>query len=675
MRDFLRFFLSAADQARVAPASIAIADVPRPYVRDAYLYAYQSLQVTFRITDPANGAPQLRPMFPGSVEYLAEPGTPGVIPDPATINLTATDYATWRTLGTVKMKLIHKDAIAVLAEHGPGLVVKPNVAWYSPVQLSEQFLLTTLVSSLAKAKVGSGGGAVKPSDAGWSKHAVARFLDGRYTPELRLAANAADDDVAKHAMPTLVMDASGNVVLFITIARTQPPQDGTVADMDALAPGVTHADPEHPINGLIPARDVYRTLRPHLIDGAAGNALADAMMAAWPNARRYFPLHVTRTWKLVDNFSIQFPPRAINVALSAPVSTEYPIPAHGVVFVPQAEATPEPPLPLMEVVGISGPTCSWMDGRTVDAWKVRADSPATIQIAFATMNPDDPPPHIILRRPLNDEILADKVFPAPGGMRCTYMSLRRATRAFVDHRMTGGRLVNESATSALTKQLMSDAWGAASANILTNRKPLPTASPGAARTLEPIWQLFFSDDVPAHDVDGDGNLARTTIFDGGVMFYALWQTIESVLRAPGTKRNFSNEDSGKGAPGAIVAVGLSDGYLVDPPHNDPDPAVLDTNVDEMLDGRLVPGSVIQFWDLRTDYALIRTRSATAVSSYGHSPIFREYRPNGAGGIPDGIIVIDQFGGTSQVPLTAGGRLNWSGGANGEEIWIAAQWNE
>jgi hypothetical protein len=68
MRDFLRFFLSAADQARVDAASIAVADVPLSYVRDAYLYGYQSLQVSFRITDPANGSPQLRPLLPGSIQ-------------------------------------------------------------------------------------------------------------------------------------------------------------------------------------------------------------------------------------------------------------------------------------------------------------------------------------------------------------------------------------------------------------------------------------------------------------------------------------------------------------------------------------------------------------------------------------------------------------------------------
>ena len=67
--------------------------------------------------------------------------------------------------------------------------------------------------------------------------------------------------------------------------------------------------------------------------------------------------------------------------------------------------------------------------------------------------------HVILRRPMAEEILADQNFPEPGSSRCTYMSLRRATRAFVDHRVTGGRLAHErKKTSTVTRNLMAAAW-------------------------------------------------------------------------------------------------------------------------------------------------------------------------------------------------------------------------
>jgi len=673
MRDFLRFFLSAADQARVEAASIGVADVPLPYVRDALLYGYQSLQITFRITDPGNGAPQLRPLFPGSVQFLEEPGTPGALPDPAAINLTAADVATWRTYGTLKVKLLEKvdkKVIEGVAEHTPGLEVEPNVAWYSPVRLSEAFLLTTLVSSLAKVKIGSGGTTVKPANAEWPKHAVSRFLQGSYTAALRLGASAADDDVAKFAMPTLEMDAAGNVTLFVTIARAQPPQDGANADFDALAPGVTAADPEYPGNGLVPARHVYRSAAAHLIDGATGTAVVDAVLASWPAAQRYFPLSVTRTWRQIPNFSIHFPSRNIHVSIDGGTTPQLPIPAHGIVFVPQATGNPEPGLPLMHVVAVSGPPSTFLDGRTADAWKVKATS------TMFLVNFTDPAPiaHVILRRQLKDEILADKVFPKPGGMRCTYMSLRRATRAFVDHRLTGGRLVNELArTTAATKKLMTDAWGAATAEIITDARPAPAASPGKARTLEAIWEAFFPDTVPAQNIGG--STARTVAFNGGKMFYALWQTIEAVLGAEGTKRNFPDAHVGKGAPGAIVAIGLSAGYLVDPAHANA--ADIVTNVTEMLDGRLTPGCMIQFWNLQSDYTLERTRQNIPAdpTHYGHSPIHREYMPPAPPATPAGIMVVDQFGGETKCPTAPDGRISWRGGADAEDVWIAAQWDD
>jgi hypothetical protein len=214
------------------------------------------------------------------------------------------------------------------------------------------------------------------------------------------------------------------------------------------------------------------------------------------------------------------------------------------------------------------------------------------------------------------------------------------------------------------------AWNSTSAQILRNAKPRPEASPGLARELEKIWRLFFPDDVPAQDIDGTGVLDRDIIYDGGRMMYALWQTIEDVLAANGTKRNFSNEHVGTGAPGAIVSVSLASAFITRPPHVNPSPTPpeMTANVNEMLT-RLTPGSVLQFWNERVGYQ--RERSRNGGQGYGHSPIFREYMPI-VGGVPTGIVVIDQFGGSSQCPVQ-GGRITWHG--DEQDIWIAAQWDD
>jgi hypothetical protein len=663
MRDVLRFFLSAGDQARVDPASVTATDVPPGVLTGAH----QALRVDFTITNPAAGAPQLRTLFPGALSYRADPSAPGVLPEPAVTELTPAGFATWQTRGTLCVKVQKGPIETALRNHGPGLEVQPNIAWYSPVLLTEAFMLTTLVSSLKKGNIGSP--FVKPTNAEWPKHAVSRFLQGVYTPLLQHGATAPDDDVVVHAMPILFMAANGQVTLTITIARTQPPQDGHADVLDALAPGVPREDPLHPINAVIPARHVYRSVRAHLVDGGAAAPLADLVLKPWPQARRYFPFKITRTWQAVPNFSVLVPSREVIVSTGASSSIVLPVPAHGVVYVPQDSATPEPPPPVLSLRSVLGPLTTFLDGATPNAWRAKS---GTAAVPLSTTAPT----HVILRRPLREEIFADPEFPAPGENKCTYMSLRRATRAFVDHRLTGGRLTHEARTTKQpTVDLMEAAWNPTAARILRDKKPFPSSSPGLARELEKIWILFFPDTVPAHDIDGTGNFARTRELLGGQMFYALWQTNEEAIAENGTKRNFSNDHVGTGAPGAIVAIGLSSGYLTRPPHagTSPTPAELNTNVTEMLT-LLTPGCVLQFWNTRDGYRLQRNRSG--LPQFGHSPIFHSYIP-GVGGVPSGIVVVDQFGGDSRCPVQ-GGRITW-GPKNGpvypHDVWIAAQWDD
>lgn len=297
MRDFLRFLLSSADQARVDPASVTVSDVAALPVPGGALAGRGALLISFRVTDPAAGAPQLRPLFPGGVQYLASAGAPGTLPEPDAVVLTAAGHATWRTLGSIAIRIKDKNVRTGLEEHGLDLEVMPTVSWYAPVRLTEAFMLTTLIAGLAKAKIARPPSIVKPSDAAWPRHAVSGFLRGTYQPELRLGARAADDDVVKHAMPAVEMAANGQVSLFITMATAhETPQDGEAGALDALAGGRPRTDPAHPINAGIPARHVYRRVRSRLLDGAVGRPVADRILADWPLARRYFPLFVTRTW-------------------------------------------------------------------------------------------------------------------------------------------------------------------------------------------------------------------------------------------------------------------------------------------------------------------------------------------------------------------------------------------
>ena len=64
-RNFLRFFLSAADAARIVPGSLQVSEGP--------LDGPAAMDVSFTVADPQAGAPQLRPLFPGSLAFVADP--------------------------------------------------------------------------------------------------------------------------------------------------------------------------------------------------------------------------------------------------------------------------------------------------------------------------------------------------------------------------------------------------------------------------------------------------------------------------------------------------------------------------------------------------------------------------------------------------------------------------
>jgi hypothetical protein len=672
MRDFLRFFLSSADQARVNPASVTAVDLS-PAVNS---FGGDITQISFTINNPAAGAPQLLPIFPGIMIYEAEPGAPGDLPEPADIILTPTGYAKWRTRGTLLVGWNNNKIEAGMLEHGLGLEVQPNMSWYWPVQLPETFMLTTLTSGLRKVDVidPTSGKKIKPAHPDWPKHAVSRFLQGRYFPELRLGSTAADDDVVKNSMPTAVMSSNGEVTLTIAIARWQHPQDGSPEELSKLTPSLSIFSPFNARYGGIPARHVYRSLRAHLIDAGPSAPLADKILHPWPRARRYFPFRLTRTWQDVPNFSVQFPLRHAKVMTGPSSSLELRIPPHGVVYVPQDPANPPPPLPVLTLDSImpsTTPPTTFLDGMTPDAWKVRSGtSPIPLSNSSVT--------HVILRRPMGEEILADSDFPNPDEDRCTYMSLRRATRAFVDHRLTGGRLTHEGRkTQDVTKRLMVAAWNTDSAKILWNNNPTPGPNkidgdrPGKqARRLEKIWQLFFPDIVPAKVIDSSGSTHRTVFLDGGRMMYSLWQSNEDAFAGNGSKRNFSNDHVAMGAPGAIVSVGLSKGFLTTTiPHKNPSPTEpeIQNNVSEMLQ-KLTPGCLLQYWSTREGYQLERSRSGTIQS--GHSPIFQEYMLD-ASGNKVGIKIVDQNGNNIQCPVV-NGRIKY--GVR-KDIWIAAQWDD
>ncbi|MGQ0679575.1 MAG: hypothetical protein ACT4OM_07970 [Actinomycetota bacterium] len=676
MRDFLRFVFSAADQANIDPASLVVQDVAYAAAPNPAQPYPQSLRITLR-SDATKPWPQIRPLFPGKLEFIADAAAPGATPSPAEVDFTPAAYAGWRTRGMLKVTLDPRRQ-GDLKAHAAGLEVFPNIVWYSPVRVTSDFLFTTLRNGLRREPVPLvAGGSIATGHADWAKHAVAGFLAGHYQPSLRLGANAAADDVAAHAMPTIEPTAvmTGDAELVVTTAFTRTPQDAPDGNFDALAPGVGRENPAHPAHGVLPARHVYRMARNHLID--ATPAAAATVLADWGQGPRYFAFRFMRTWQAIENCSVHFPAQRVRVDArpGGALLAEQRLPAHGVFYLKQDPPPPPPalvPNPPQVRVRVAG-DMRWLDGATADSWRVKgATQPVDFDLSAV------PPPHICLRLPMSEEIMVEPDV-RPGGALCTYLSMRRSVRALVDNRICGGRLsFGVGSTSKPTRDLMTAAWAgtAATANMVADNRPASGGPAGLARThLEPILSAFFPDTQPGHTLD-DGEIA-----------YNIWQSNLDVFSAAATQGNFNDAQIGRGAAGALVFLNLTLGgdFEIDPSQGagETDDAYCDRVVGDMLAGGLRPGAALQFWrqSIYFEYAKTRPHPAGSLEEFrlppwkGHSPLFVRYTTDAAGN-RNGIRVIDQYAESDcPVETTASGsrRLAWH--ENQIEIWTAANWEE
>ena len=680
MRNFIRFLFSGNDVGKIItplqiedvfPVAVAAPPAGSP--------APGSMKLRFRQNDP--GPAQIRPLFPGSMRFIVDSSVAGVLPGATAVEFTSAAYAGWKTLGrlliTVEDKHISDELLAI----APGLPVKPNKIWYGPVRIPEGFLFNTLRTNLKKANFRTANGrTIRPKNPDgtdnleWAKNAVAEFLVGRYSPVLRLGADATQDDGIRFAMPTVEVPAAGDIELFVTTALAQKPQDGPDSEQSWFASHpaqpnpaspISGDEPLHPRNGLIPAREVYRQLRPHMVGEAPSEPLRNAILADWPNAPRFFAIPFTRTSERIPNCSAHFTRHTVRIQEGANVLMEQQLPSHGVLFLPQAPATPEP-APFNVKISLVNGDMKWLLGGGT-TWREKGQTmPVAINLGTTAQ------PHIAVRLPMIKAMFSDSRKPKPGGASCTYLSLRRTVRALVDNRIAGGRLnFGVNSTSAETRGIITRAFTGtgATANLVAHNAPDPYGAPNLALTLKPILIAFFPSEPPQSSMTQ------------GEVGYLLWQTITESFESNTTRSYFSQDHIGGGGAGAIVALKLGrfhSGVGTVVINTD---AALDQRVESMLTG-LMPGAALQFWDQAQDFLDIQQRNAP-LKPPGHSPIFVGYE--GPANAPTGIVIIDQFGETV-CPVTGvvgHRRIDWNfeprpwvaGTGWLPEVWIAANWEE
>ncbi|MGY1642005.1 polysaccharide deacetylase family protein [Geodermatophilus sp. SYSU D00703] len=661
----------------------------------------QSLLLTGRLRVDAAVQPlHCRPLFPGRLIFLGGPQASR----PSADQVSRSAYGGWNTEGTLMVDLLQADRRAVspdllsrwarlVAELGDAI---PTRMWYGPVRISAQFLFGAIPQlSPNDAPPPAGNGALSQRH----RQRVAEFLRGEWGPVIGppiRSGRMTDDPVAAQWMPQFVVAADRNVRIRVTAARWVEPFDGPAAHLVAASGvNVAREHPAHPANAAVPARLVYQHV-------AAANGLRKPLLAACaPSSMRYHRLRITRIWRPERDCSVHFAAQAVRLSRAdGTLVVAQRLPAHGLLFhgVPPGEGgSLQLDLTLADLSANSSHRLLWLPGepkniagRTQSNWqRMSGASPITIDLAPANGV------HVVARRPMPQAMLEvdPQPFPAPGENRCTYLSMRRATRALVDNRITGGRLsFEDDVTTAATSRLINGAvrpylsfFGHAlssfraqrnipaarrlrPADLLANGSPDPGEVPGRAGWFLPFWEALFPDRMPAQKVNGTRR--RTRRMTRGMVAYAIWQSQSETFADPDLTTNFPDAYIARGAPGALVVTGLAREFFLDPPIIE-GPDLPDAQRDEMVarivDRALTTGSMLQYWVTLDGYNSVRTRRLDR--HVGHSPVFLQVEP--AQGTPTGITVVDQFGQHAVAIQGATGKRR----LGGAEVWVAAEWAE
>jgi hypothetical protein len=267
----------------------------------------------------------------------------------------------------------------------------PTWAWMWPVRIPRDFLYVALRSVLKKTDIrvtAPAPAVIKTNDGAWAQTAVAGFLQGIHGIELRTHASTVTQDDAVLGtvdMPRVEFDSANNGELWVALTASGEPDDKDTASITAAAGVVPVTDYGHPRHGPLCTRDLFRRVRPEIIDAEVGARVADVALAAWPAAPRYFTVRFSAPGRPQALFTAGVLARqSIKVTQSGGgVLWERRIPMHGIVTVAQAPPVAGAPVPPPPVVDITA-TAGTLRVTDVDVGITLLGSPGSVQVDFAT---------------------------------------------------------------------------------------------------------------------------------------------------------------------------------------------------------------------------------------------------------------------------------------------------
>jgi hypothetical protein len=681
---------------------------------------------------PGDPAPQVQPLGPGKiwfVHYKLLEGVGGIFPPEHTTAATdEANYNNWPLRGYIQ----YKPSKEIFEE---GLLTREQgnfYFWYGPVKLTRDFLFRSVSHRNGEGLEKQDVRGIKVTDPRWSNFAISKFLKGNH--EVTLQLNDSNDptthDVVAKPMPRVVVE-NDHVDLNIIIAIAPPgggkPQDGKIKDLNihysdplparcnpaqswaglprdpmTVARGGHHSrDPRHPWYSPVPASLVFDDLKEHFID--LPPSTSQAYLGLFPGGTpMYSKIQFTRTWQNVPNWSAYFPGQTVKIVSedvpgastgNPALLLESKLPTTGTVYLRQTD-------PRFQHVSVSLPSDlirlgTFLRGEYVGTdnkpWEKRGiNTGSTTSLLYdLTAHPE---PHIIVRRPFFYEMMREE----PGKVKvnlCTYMSLRRFLLAFLDHRITGGRILSHLnsrwgrrgagtkptlRTDNVTRDLLNEARAGLASSVedtlsLNNYMPIfgtvrprdlkhkPPTPPNVGK-FKNLYEEKKARAVKTHRYICEKLYPepKWPNFNKGRVFWHLWHSGLSVFakewnNIPNDTKNHLKSFIGMGAPGAAKYVGLIQDYAFSSKRSSgvvSDDEYVKTITCSML-ATTLPGALLKWNNDITDFedmtmrfennikVVDSTRRWRKLKGAGHSLVFAKREVNQNGKIT-GVWVADYF---------------------------------
>lgn len=311
MRDyhFLRTPIRGDHQARLVDLEVGeapLAGDPAP----AQVYP-QTLELSFEVA-PTVTEVQIAPLWEGELIFLAD-STAGNPATPA--DVTPAAYPSWSVTGDLVLRTVAGTAgfEYAIRYHLPLIGGLPSTVRYSKVELTEDFLFTTL-SEAAPSSLVFDGGVVDAADPEFHAKLVIAFLAGTAAmPCLQPNPDDSSQDTALKPMPAVVLAPSGSrTVLRVAVASVsekvpdlawfdQRPEYDDVSGEQLADPALrtdldVRYNPSHPGHSAIPARAIFQdaALAAYAPDHDVGIPVRVALTAPRPDGLTYRRIDLER---------------------------------------------------------------------------------------------------------------------------------------------------------------------------------------------------------------------------------------------------------------------------------------------------------------------------------------------------------------------------------------------